>query len=153
MKRIFSMTAITTGILLGTMGGTAYADDDERAKARAKVSIQKAISIAESQVKGGRAIDSDFEADDGRIYYEIDVVGRDKRKYEIKVDANSGRVISKELDDDELRGGGDDDDDDDDDDRRRGKKYDRDDDDDDDDDRRRGKKYDRDDDDDDDDDD
>lgn len=124
MKRLFTMTAVATGIVLGSMGGAAYADDDDRHRANAKISKERAVSIAEGQVKGGRAIDTYFERDDGRSYYEIDVRGSNKRTYEIKVDANSGKVISRKIDDD---------DDDDDDDRRKSRKSSRDDDDDDDD--------------------
>ena len=123
MKRLFTMTAVATGIVLGSMGGTVYADDDDSHRARAAISKERAVSIAERQVKGGRAIDTDFERDDGRSYYEIDVRGSNKRTYEIKVDANSGKVISRKIDDD----------DDDDDDRRKSRKSSRDDDDDDDD--------------------
>ena len=123
MKRLFTMTAVATGIVLGSMGGAAYADDDDRHRANAKISKERAVSIAEGQVKGGRAIYTDFERVDGRSYYEIDVRGSNKRTYEIKVDANSGKVISRKIDDD----------DDDDDDRRKSRKSSRDDDDDDDD--------------------
>ena len=125
MKRLFTMTAVATGIVLGSMGGAVYADDDDRHRARAAISKERAVSIAEPQVKGGRAIDVDFERDDGHSYYEIDVRGSNKRTYEIKVDASSGKVISRKIDDD--------DDDDDDDDRRKSRKSSRDDDDDDDD--------------------
>lgn len=120
MKRLFTMTAVATGIVLGSMGGAVYADDDDRHRARAAISKERAVSIAERQVKGGRAIDVDFERDDGRSYYEIDVRGSNKRTYEIKVDASSGKVISRKIDDD-------------DDDRRKSRKSSRDDDDDDDD--------------------
>ena len=138
MKRLFTMTAVATGIVLGSMGGAVYADDDDRHRARAAISKERAVSIAERQVKGGRATDVDFERDDGRSYYEIDVRGSNKRTYEIKVDANSGKVISSKVDDD-----------DDDDDRRKSRSYAKDDDDDDDDDRRKSRKSSRDDDDDD----
>ncbi|MDO5679112.1 MAG: PepSY domain-containing protein [Pelistega sp.] len=137
MKRLFTMSAVATGIVFGSMGGAAYADDDGRHRARAAISKERAVSIAERQVKGGRATDVDFERDDGRSYYEIDVRGSNKRIYEIKVDANSGKVISSKVDDD-----------DDDDDRRKSRSYAKDDDDDD---RRKSRKSSRDDDDDDDD--
>ena len=139
MKRLFTMTAVAIGIVLGSMGGAVYADDDDRHRARAAISKERAVSIAEPQVKDGRAIDVDFERDDGRSYYEIDVRGSNKRTYEIKVDASSGKVISRKIDDD------------DDDDRRKSRSYAKDDDDDDDD-RRKSRKSSREDDDDDDDD-
>jgi uncharacterized membrane protein YkoI len=102
------MLKTALAVALSMTAFTAVADDDDWKESRTKISRAKAVSIAQSRVPG-RVIDVDFENDDGRAYYEIEIRGK-RNKHEIKVDANTGRIISNKVDYD------DDDDDDDDDD-------------------------------------
>lgn len=86
---------------LGAVSTAAMADDDyaeRQAQQAAKISYDAAKNYAVQAVGGGRATDIDFELKRGRSYYEVEVVhGQDD--YEVKIDANTGAVISKKLDD------------------------------------------------------
>lgn len=85
---------------LGMASTVAMADDDHaerQAQQAAKVSYDAAKNYAVRAVGGGSATDIDFELKRGRSYYEVEVMhGQDD--YEVKIDANTGAVISKKLD-------------------------------------------------------
>ncbi|MDO5667980.1 MAG: PepSY domain-containing protein [Alcaligenaceae bacterium] len=88
---------------------TALADDDKwESKRSVKISPAQAADIAKAKVIG-EVIDLDLEFDDGRPYYDIEVQGK-RTKHEVRVDANSGKILISRIDDDDR----DDDDDDDD---------------------------------------
>jgi uncharacterized membrane protein YkoI len=75
---------------------TAVADDDDWQSANVKISPAQAAAIATTRISGD-VVDLDFEYDDGRPYYEIEVQGR-RNKHEIRIDANSGRIILDRVD-------------------------------------------------------
>ena len=75
----------------------AFADDDDwRAMQKSKINAAQAIVIVTDKV-GGQAVELDFDEDDGRGYYEIDVYTSNKQ-YELKVDAVSGKVLESDMD-------------------------------------------------------
>lgn len=75
----------------------AFADDDDwRAMQRSKINAAQAVVIATDKV-GGQAVELDFDEDDGRGYYKIEIYTKNK-EYELKVDANSGRVVETDVD-------------------------------------------------------
>lgn len=79
---------------------SAFADDDyakQQTQQVAKVSYDKAQAIAISAVGGGVVTDIDFELKLGRAYYEVEVV-HNNTEYDLKIDANTGKVISKKID-------------------------------------------------------
>lgn len=101
-------------------------DDDRKSSsntgqqaASVKYTAVQAASIAVKHVGGGTVTDNDLERENGRYVYEIDIRTA-SGEADVKVDADTGKVLSSDIDHD--------DDDNDDDDR-----YDRDDDSDDDD--------------------
>ncbi|TXL64542.1 peptidase [Cerasibacillus terrae] len=59
--------------------------------------IEDAIGIARQQLDG-EVVKAELERDYGRLYYEVDVIARNGRKYEVRIDANSGEVLDVELD-------------------------------------------------------
>ncbi|MCW2241489.1 PepSY domain-containing protein [Azospirillum canadense] len=82
-----------TGVLLGAPAFAAN-KKDVQALNQAKVSLTQAIETATKQ-GNGKAIDAEFEVEDGGGQYEIKVLGSDKlMKY--KLDANSGQVTEAE---------------------------------------------------------
>lgn len=98
MKNILLASIITLGAVTAT---TAYADNDYQefqAQQAAKVSYDQAKKLAVQAVGGGTAVGIDFELKRGRSYYEVEVM-HGQYDYEVKIDANSGAVISKRLDD------------------------------------------------------
>lgn len=86
--------------LLG-LGAVAYAsqnqeDNDAQPILNTKLSLVQAIGAAE-QHAGGRAIRAELENENGRIVYGVEVVGR-KQLTDVKVDANSGQIVSAQTD-------------------------------------------------------
>ncbi|MCC6867498.1 MAG: PepSY domain-containing protein [Burkholderiales bacterium] len=67
-------------------------ENDALAVAQAKVSIVQAIAAAE-QHAGGKAAKVEFEHGRKGVYYEVEVVSGAK-VFDVKVDADSGAVIS-----------------------------------------------------------
>lgn len=90
----------TSGIVLGALllfaaGRPALAESvDYKALNEAKLSLTQAINTAEQQ-GDGKAIDAEFDVEDGVAMYEISILGADKlQKY--KLDANTGQVRETE---------------------------------------------------------
>ena len=54
------------------------------------------LEIATDKVDG-QAVELEFDEDNGRGYYEIEIYTNNK-KYELKVDADSGKVIESDMD-------------------------------------------------------
>ena len=65
------------------------------------ISRAKAVSIAKARVGGGKVDNVDFERSSHHgAYYEIDIENR-KGDYEVRVNAQTGKVISVQRDDDD----------------------------------------------------
>lgn len=80
----------------------AFADDDHAelaAQQVAKVSADQAKAIAIKAVGGGVVVDIDFDTSTRYKggYYDVEVQNG-ATKYDIKVDANTGKVIKKKID-------------------------------------------------------
>jgi uncharacterized membrane protein YkoI len=83
-------------IAITAAAAVAYAEkgqeNDVHAIVDAKISLVQAVTVAEKQVKG-RATHAEFEASDKGWVYEIEVVSEAK-VFDVKVDANTGKLIS-----------------------------------------------------------
>lgn len=82
--------------LLFAMGAASVASagdiKDLRRLDAAKISLVDAIGIAE-KARDGKAIEAEIDADRrGRVVYDV-VVVNDKRFYEIRVDAENGKIL------------------------------------------------------------
>ena len=53
--------------------------------------------VALQQVPG-QVVKAELEYDHGAVVYEIEIRTREGQKYEVKVDANSGKVLKVKLD-------------------------------------------------------
>lgn len=96
----FVKSAVIAVSLFG-LGSTAFAGDDYlemQAQQKAKVSYDQAVANAVKAVGGGEATDVDFDVKFGKSYYEIEVA-KGYSKYDVKVDANTGAILSKYIDD------------------------------------------------------
>jgi uncharacterized membrane protein YkoI len=92
--------ALTTGIIT-TAASAATNVDEVRAAQAAKISLKQAITIA-SKSASGILISADFDEDDSDAIgkggvYELEF-STDSVNYEIKVDANTGKIVKKETD-------------------------------------------------------
>ncbi|MDO4879119.1 MAG: PepSY domain-containing protein [Neisseria sp.] len=116
MKFKHALTAALSALAL-LAAAPALADDDDRdddedrrprysqshkaKKTRAKhgrhISREQAKRAALSRV-GGRVKDIDFDRDDDRPHYDVEIT-KNGREYDVKVDARTGRVISVRRED------------------------------------------------------
>lgn len=92
--------ALTTGVIT-TAASAASNVDEVRAAQAAKISLKQAITIA-SKSASGILISADFDQDDSDAIgkggvYELEF-STDSVNYEIKVDANTGKIVKKETD-------------------------------------------------------
>ncbi len=55
------------------------------------------MQIALAQISGS-VIAVELDADDGEVYWSLEVRGNDRLLYDIEIDANSGRVIDVDRD-------------------------------------------------------
>jgi uncharacterized membrane protein YkoI len=65
-------------------------DDGKELLPKAKVKLSQAVAAAR-KAASGKVGQVDLESDTGRVFYEVDVGDR-----EVRVDADSGRVVSVE---------------------------------------------------------
>jgi len=101
---------ITAMVIVGILAGTEYIvqakfseSDNAEAVMQAKVSMINAIEIALLQVPGN-AIGAEFESDDGKILWEIEILATNKKVYELEIDATSGKVVNQKEDEDDEEG-------------------------------------------------
>lgn len=92
--------ALSTGVIT-TAASAASNVDEVRAAQAAKISLKQAITIA-SKSASGILISADFDEDDSDAIgkggvYELEF-STDSVNYEIKVDANTGKIVKKETD-------------------------------------------------------
>lgn len=92
--------ALTTGVIT-TAASAASNVDEVRAAQAAKISLKQAITIA-SKSASGILISADFDEDDSDAIgkggvYELEF-STDSVNYEIKVDANTGKIVKKVTD-------------------------------------------------------
>ena len=101
MLRSKFMTAVLVGTLAsGVIGGSvaAYArnggdaaTDEAAVMANAKVTMAEAIATAEREV-GGKAAGSGIEDQDGKVYFEVQVL-KGGTSHEVLIDPQSGKVV------------------------------------------------------------
>jgi uncharacterized membrane protein YkoI len=101
MKRKLT-AAIVAALAVAGIGGGAYAakssqENDALAIANTKVSLAQAISAAEQHV-GGKAAKAEFEQDKGQWTFDVEVVKDANQVFDVKVDSNTGKVLSATAD-------------------------------------------------------
>ncbi|MBS0306670.1 MAG: PepSY domain-containing protein [Proteobacteria bacterium] len=99
MHRYSKLSVVT--VALATTGAVALAAssvarNDALAAAQAKISLTQAIAAAE-QHAGGKASKAEFEHSKQGSHYEVEVVGA-TQVFDVKVDADSGTVLSSQED-------------------------------------------------------
>ena len=110
-KLYHSVALATLG--LATLGG-AYAasttQNDALGVAEAGISLTQAVTAAEQHV-GGKASRAEYEGEQGRSLFEVEVV-KGAQVMDVQVDPTSGKVLTAENDkvdqgdDEDHRGGG-----------------------------------------------
>lgn len=87
-----------TGKVLKTEQETVDKEDmaEYSAMKQAKVTLTSAMQTA-SQSVNGKVIGAEFELEKGQALYDIEVV-KDNQVYEVSIDANTGKVLSSQVD-------------------------------------------------------
>ena len=90
------LLAVATIVALGGAAGIAQAGDKPDAQEMAKLmaartSLSQAIAIAEKET-GGKAIDADFDNENGALSLEIEVL-KDNAVSKVIIDADTGKVV------------------------------------------------------------
>lgn len=62
-----------------------------------RITIEQAMAIALQRVPG-QVVKAELDYDDGMLVYEIDIRTAEGRKYELKIDANTGAILRVKLD-------------------------------------------------------
>lgn len=100
MKSILSILTLSTSVLFAA---SAMADDDARIYEQNKnqyITHAKASKIAKSHVKGVRVNKVDFDHDNRfGAHFNVEVVANGGAKYEVAIDAVSGKVLHSEIED------------------------------------------------------
>ena len=65
---------------------------------KASISFDQAVEIALADVPG-QVVEAELEREDGVVVWEIEVVDSQNQLFEFEIDANSGDILEKELDD------------------------------------------------------
>jgi uncharacterized membrane protein YkoI len=98
MTRLYQTAAITT--LLATSLGGAYAattaPNDALGIAEVPISLEQAVAAAEQHI-GGKASRAEYEREQGRSIFVVEVV-KDSKVMDVQVDPTTGKVLSAMVD-------------------------------------------------------
>ncbi|MDO4643279.1 MAG: PepSY domain-containing protein [Cardiobacteriaceae bacterium] len=92
-----AVIAVCTFITIPT-----FADDDHQYYKQHQdqyISYEKAREIASTAVSSGNVHDLEFDHDSDGDHFDAEVRDANGHKYEVKIDAKSGKILSSQLDD------------------------------------------------------
>ncbi|MCZ0812925.1 MAG: PepSY domain-containing protein [Pseudomonadota bacterium] len=95
---LLPLLAVSTALASGD-------DDDDHDRARAALERGAILPLAEiaaiaQTAYGGRLIEVEFDEEDGRFIYELEMIRADGQMIEVEIDAASGRILKMEAEDD-----------------------------------------------------
>ncbi len=100
MKNVSKLTKsamFTIGFLgMASITSLAFANDnflERQVQQKANISMEQAVTNAVKAVGGGQAVDTDFDMNFGKSYYEVDIIKNDV-KYKVDIDANTGTTAN-----------------------------------------------------------
>ena len=104
MRKRGAVVAIVSLAAIVTVGGTTAAmaadhDDHEQAAKSVRVDLDTAKQAATTRVPGAAVTEAELDHDQGRSVWEFDLAKQTGQKYEVTVDASTGKVISARPDD------------------------------------------------------
>jgi uncharacterized membrane protein YkoI len=99
MKKKILQTMLISSLSVICFNAQAEGNDALLA-AQAGISASDAISIAQKDTKGAVS-KVEFEQHKHKTYWEVELVTSKKQTYEFKIDATSGKVLKKKLDDED----------------------------------------------------
>ena len=94
------VTLLISGVLL--TWGLAQSSESTHGQAEgqltAKLSMEEAITKAKTKFPG-QVLETELENEDGQTVYEIEIAGTNGVVTEVKVDAQTGELLSSEIED------------------------------------------------------
>lgn len=104
MKRLHTISLLGASGLLLTSVGLAMSHDGQGKAAVANlatsVTMEEAIKTATTQFPG-KVLEAELESEDGKVMYEVEIVNAAGEIREFEIDAQSGKILSSELEDEE----------------------------------------------------
>ena len=105
MNKLTILTTTMTGLLVAGLSMSAFADSANKAaeleaQKNATITTEMAITIAE-QLTGGKSTEAEFELEDGKAIYEVELTMDDGSEVEVEVDAETGVVLSQKTEDED----------------------------------------------------
>src|SRR5680860_1818050 len=102
MKRVHTFSLLGASALLLTSVGLAMSEDGREkvtvASLPTSVTMEEAIKTATTQFPG-KVLEAELESEDGKVIYEVEIVNATGEIREVEVDAQSGKILSSELED------------------------------------------------------
>lgn len=103
MNRKTSLAALIAVAGIATAGGIAYANqagvnDAVADLAKAKITLEQAVTAAQQHHAGGKATKAELESKKGATFYEVEVVAANNQVFDVKIDTADGKVLSSKLD-------------------------------------------------------
>ena len=102
INKIIAVTLISGGLLGGAIVAKAHSRGDYKnevaAVKDAPITMISAVEIALAKIPGTPK-EAEFEIEDGKSIWEVEVVNADQQVYELEIDANSGEILKQKLDD------------------------------------------------------
>jgi hypothetical protein len=102
MKRFITAGFLGATALVLTSFGMAMSHDGKEKAALANlptsVTMEEAIKIATTQFPG-KVLEAELESEDGKAVYEVEIVNTSGETRELEIDAQSGKILSSELED------------------------------------------------------
>ncbi len=102
MNKIITAASSALALVLATfsIGASADAENKTDAQKQTTITTKMAISIAE-KATGGKSTEAEFEVEDGKAIYEVEITLIDGSEVEVEVDAETGAVLSQKTEDDD----------------------------------------------------
>lgn len=96
---------IVAALIIGSgLAGTAYlvqardaGYNDAEAVTQATVDITNALQIARQHVPG-TVVGAEFEQEDGKMLWEVEVLAEDHQVFDLEIDAMTGELLDKAVD-------------------------------------------------------
>lgn len=92
---LISLVMLTGGFALSSEKGHDHSNLPQTA-----ITLEQAIDAAKSEV-AGRVLEAELEQEDGKAVYEVEMAGANGQIRELTVDAQSGKVLKNEVEEDD----------------------------------------------------
>ncbi|WP_339672798.1 PepSY domain-containing protein [Dasania marina] len=102
-KYLRNITISTVGAFSLSIAGFVFSDDhaEHQAFLATPISLSQAIAAAESK-SGAKAISAEFEDENGKWVYSIELISTSGHELEVEVDSQTAAILKIETDDKDV---------------------------------------------------